>query len=99
MATCIGDAPAVAVALSGGLDSTAVLLHAHKLSQRDGRGLIAITANIQDDQGRSSATVAQELLDALDLRCAFSVVRIQQIHLRLFLSPAGILEDHYVAPQ
>lgn len=74
VADCIGDAPVVAVALSGGLDSTAVLLHTHELCQNEGRRLIAITANIRDDRGQSSAIVAQRLIDVLHLRCEFSVV-------------------------
>ncbi len=75
VATCIGNASAVAVALSGGLDSTAVLFHAHELCQREGRRLVALTVDLEDDAGRSSAIVAQRLIEALHLHCELHVIR------------------------
>lgn len=75
VSTCMGDASVIAVALSGGLDSTAVLFHAHELCQREGRRLLALTIDLQDDAGRSCAVVAQQLIDALGLSCELDVIK------------------------
>src|SRR5579875_208155 len=75
VATCMGGASVVAVALSGGLDSTAVLFHAHELCQREGRRLLALTIDLTDDAGRSCAVVARQLIDALGISCELHIIR------------------------
>ena len=69
---CVGDASTIAVALSGGLDSTAVLYHASKVYQD--RRLIAITSDLQDDRGVSSASVAQRLVENLSVPCELHIL-------------------------
>lgn len=69
---CVGDASTIAVALSGGLDSTAVLYHASKVCQD--RRLIAITSDLQDDHGVSCASVAQRLVENLSVPCELHVL-------------------------
>jgi asparagine synthase (glutamine-hydrolysing) len=55
----------VAVNLSGGLDSLAVLWHAVRLQPR--RRVVAYTADLVDDAGASASSVVRQLLTALDL--------------------------------
>lgn len=69
---CVGDASTIAVALSGGLDSTAVLYHASKVCQD--RRLIAITSDLQDDRGVSCASVAQHLVESLSVPCELRIL-------------------------
>ncbi len=75
LATCISDAGVVAVAVSGGLDSTAVLFHTHELCQREGRRLLAVTIDLTDDTGQSSAIIARQLVEALRLSCELHIVK------------------------
>lgn len=70
---CVGDASTIAVALSGGLDSTAVLYHASKVCQD--RRLIAITSDLQDDNGVSCASVAQHLVESLSVPCELRILK------------------------
>jgi asparagine synthetase B (glutamine-hydrolysing) len=69
IATCIDNASTVAVALSGGLDSLAVLWHTQAICERDGRHLVAVTADLQDDTGQSSLISARHLIEALQINC------------------------------
>jgi len=68
---CIGDASTVAVLFSGGLDSTAVLLYADRLCRREGRRLIAITADLISDHGVHIAETARHLAEDLEVVCEF----------------------------
>jgi asparagine synthetase B (glutamine-hydrolysing) len=69
---CVGNASTIAVSLSGGLDSTAVLYHTSKVCQ--GRRLLAITSDLQDDCGVSCATIAQQLVEDLSISCELHIV-------------------------
>lgn len=71
LAYSIGDAATVAVALSGGLDSLAVLYHASKLCLRDGRRLVAVTTDLPDDTGHRCIPVVQQVVRDLSLSCEF----------------------------
>jgi len=75
VASCMGDASVVAVALSGGLDSTVVLFHAHELCRREGHRLLAMTIDLMDDSGRSCAVVARQLIESLGLSCELHVIK------------------------
>jgi Asparagine synthase (glutamine-hydrolyzing) len=59
------DAQTIGVSVSGGLDSLACLVHAHAVAQ--GRRIIAFTADMTDDQGRSCVPVVSQLLSDLNL--------------------------------
>lgn len=71
---CIGDARVVAVLFSGGLDSTAVLLHADAICRRLGLKLIAITADLVSDRHSRAVNVAKQLIEALEIRCDLGLV-------------------------
>ncbi|WP_191878620.1 asparagine synthase-related protein [Streptomyces filipinensis] len=72
----------IGVAVSGGLDSLATLVHACRVA--DGRRVIAFTIDMTDDDGRSSVAVVRTLLRSLALE-----------HVRLeVISP----EDRRAAP-
>ncbi|MBL1086871.1 hypothetical protein JK359_33740, partial [Streptomyces actinomycinicus] len=55
----------IGVAVSGGLDSLATLVHACQVA--DGRRVIAFTIDMTDDDGRSSVAVVRTLLRSLAL--------------------------------
>lgn len=59
------EADTIGVALSGGLDSLATLLHVCEAAE--GRRVIAFTGDHNDDQGRSCVPVVKRLLSDLDL--------------------------------
>ncbi|MBT2439927.1 hypothetical protein J7E93_07290 [Streptomyces sp. ISL-36] len=59
------DADTIGVALSGGLDSLATLLHVCEAV--DGRQVIAFTGDHRDDRGRSCVPVVRRLLSDLGL--------------------------------
>ena len=63
----IGDANTVAVTLSGGMDSAAVLAAAKRICSKDGRRLIAICLNSPDDQGNRPAKAAAKIMCALGI--------------------------------
>ena len=65
----MGRSDPVAVAVSGGLDSMAVLWHADALCRKEGRRLIAVVADLVDDRGVSSADVVRRLVSALQISC------------------------------
>lgn len=58
-------AETIGVSVSGGLDSLASLVHAHAVAE--GRRVIAFTADMTDDRGRSCVPVVARLLRDLDL--------------------------------
>lgn len=57
----------VAVSVSGGLDSLAVLVEAARIAAADGRRVLAAVTDLTDDSGRSSVPVARRLIDAAGL--------------------------------
>lgn len=87
VAATIADHQRVAVSLSGGLDSLAVLLaaRAHQArraghARRSGRGgLVALSVDLVDDQGVSAADVAAAQLAALAPEVPHVVVRPDQL--------------------
>ena len=62
---CVGRAERVAVALSGGLDSAAVLHHASRISTRRRLKLSALIIAADDDAGRSNVPIATMLAKLL----------------------------------
>lgn len=58
-------AETIGVSVSGGLDSLMTLVHAHAVA--DGRRVIAFTADMTDDRGRSCVPVVSRLLHDLGL--------------------------------
>jgi Asparagine synthase len=70
----IGDAAAVGVSFSGGLDSLAVLWHADRLCQASHRQLIATVINLEDDEGASAAGRARELIRDLGIQAELIVI-------------------------
>ena len=75
VASCIGDASIIAVAISGGLDSSAVLFHAYEICQREKRQVLALTIDLMDDQGQTCAQGVRQLIDALGISCELLVLR------------------------
>lgn len=71
---CIGDGQRIGIALSGGLDSAAVLYTAAQILKRDGRALVAFTSPARDDDGLLNTEVASRLVDALAPRVQLVVV-------------------------
>jgi asparagine synthase (glutamine-hydrolysing) len=65
----VGGHGCVAVAFSGGMDSAAVLHAAAGICARDGRRLVAVTIDADDDDGRSTMRVARAVIDALQAGC------------------------------
>lgn len=74
VARAIGDAPTVLVLASGGMDSSAVLVHAARQCAREGRRLHAVVWNLRDQLGRATAALVHRQLRALDLRCELHVL-------------------------
>lgn len=66
--SCMAEHETVAVSVSGGLDSLAVLLEAAHIAAADGRTVIAVMAEMRDDAGRSNVPIVQRFLAAPDLR-------------------------------
>ncbi|TMC55654.1 MAG: hypothetical protein E6J20_00170 [Chloroflexi bacterium] len=75
VATCIGQHEVVAVALSGGLDSLAVLQSCSKRAKKDGRRLVAVVAEMIDDSGTTNAVGAWRLVRDLGINCTFLIAR------------------------
>jgi asparagine synthase (glutamine-hydrolysing) len=67
----------VAVSVSGGLDSLAVLLAAARIAEADGRKVVATIAEMTDDAGTSNVPVMRRLIVAAGLRNV--VLRISQL--------------------
>lgn len=74
VAACLGDSEIVAVALSGGLDSLAVLYHCSALCRREGRRLVAIVDEMLDDQGVPASALARSLIKKFAIDCELHVV-------------------------
>lgn len=68
---CVQDAGTVAVAVSGGIDSLAVLAAVHRLP---GRRVVAVTSDSVDSSGRSPAALVRRQLAALDARIPLLVL-------------------------
>ena len=66
--SCMADHETVAVSVSGGLDSLAVLVEAARIAETDGRTVIAVMAAMTDDGGCSNVPVVQRLIAAAGLR-------------------------------
>lgn len=89
VAECIGDATTVAVVFSGGLDSTAVLLHAAALCKERGGKLFAITADLETDDGRPTSDIAAGLIKQLDIEAELHVVSASFNEKEIMWSPVG----------
>ena len=74
VAACVGESASVAVIFSGGLDSTAVLVHAASLCRERGAKLFAITADLEADEGRPTREIASGLIRRLDVGAELHVV-------------------------
>jgi asparagine synthetase B (glutamine-hydrolysing) len=61
----VGDHECVAVALSGGLDSVALVERTARICRRQQRRLITVTMAVTDDLGRRPATIAARALEFL----------------------------------
>lgn len=66
---CMDTADTIAIALSGGMDSAAVLRAAGEIAERDNRHLIALTVDIVDDSGVSAYATAARVIEGLGARC------------------------------
>jgi asparagine synthase (glutamine-hydrolysing) len=64
----MADHEIVAVSVSGGLDSFAVLLQAARIADEDGRKVVATIAEMIDDAGYSNVVIAQRLITSANLR-------------------------------
>jgi asparagine synthase (glutamine-hydrolysing) len=73
----IGEAEVVAVAHSGGLDSSVLLYTVARIGRHEGRRVIAVTVDVLDDRGRSTGAVAAQVADALGIDC--ELVRIDPV--------------------
>ncbi|SPT51537.1 asparagine synthase-related protein [Actinomadura madurae] len=93
----MGDADTVVVMFSGGIDSTAVLWHAHEACRRQGRRLAVVTWGLRDQFGRSTGMVAERSLRGLGLDLDITVVPAEWRSLpEPPWSPAGPRHDYYV---
>lgn len=75
--SAIGSAKAVAITVSGGLDSAVVLQTAAKWCRANDRRLMAVSLDIVDDDGGSPAAGARRLIDALGVDAELHVVAAQ----------------------
>lgn len=73
----IGSAGRVAVTVSGGMDSAAVLATAARVCRRSDRELVAVVLGIPDDTGGSPAVMAQALIEALGVDVPILVVNAE----------------------
>ena len=64
---CMADHETVAVSVSGGLDSFAVLIEAARITEADGRTVVATMAEMIDDAGCSNVPVVRRLVAAAGL--------------------------------
>ncbi|MGP4001576.1 asparagine synthase-related protein [Streptomyces sp. 8N706] len=82
------NAETIGVSVSGGLDSLMTLVHAHAVA--DGRRVIAFTADMTDDRGRSCVPVVTGLLRDLDLTTVdLEVIDPKRHHAEPRWSPLG----------
>jgi hypothetical protein len=85
-----GDGSTVAVAVSGGLDSLAVLYHADRMCKEEGRPLVALVADLVDDRGASSAAIVERCVAALGISCELAVFSQEELtDAEVPWSPAG----------
>lgn len=73
VARAAGEAPTLAVTVSGGVDSAAVLWAASAFAARAGRRVVAVSLDLPDDYGGSAAERARGVLDALGLQVELHV--------------------------
>lgn len=93
---CIGDARVVAVMYSGGLDSTSVLAQAGEVCKADGRRLLALVWNLDDQFGMPTGQLAHRQLRAMDIPCELRVLPVSWRDLpEPEWSPLGIRLDYY----
>lgn len=71
---CVEQHQTVAVSVSGGIDSLAVLVTAEELVRRQGREVVAVMAEMTDDLGVSNVSVVRDLINGLGLKCKVIVV-------------------------
>lgn len=76
VARCVADAGTVAVSFSGGIDSLAVLWNLDRYCRSSSRRLIAITANLVDDEGQHSKDIAARQIASLGIKCEHVVVNV-----------------------
>lgn len=74
----IGDSEGIAVEVSGGLDSLAVLATVLKEVGVD-RRVMAVTIDMTDDRGRSNVPIVQRLIDALDYDCELLTAPLSRV--------------------
>lgn len=65
--SCMAGHETVAVSISGGLDSLAVLVEATRVAAEDGRRVIGVVAALTDDAGVSNVPIVQRLAAAAGL--------------------------------
>ncbi|WP_283133091.1 asparagine synthase-related protein [Rhizohabitans arisaemae] len=93
---CIGEADVVAVMYSGGLDSTSVLVTAAEICRAEGRRLLAIVWNLDDQYGVPTGQLAHRQLKAMEVPCELKVMPVDWRSLpEPGWSPAGIRIDYY----
>lgn len=71
----VGNSKKVVVSLSGGLDSFAVLCLLLETPQAADMDIVAISADLRDDAGRSATSVISSLLNALPRRIELVVIK------------------------
>lgn len=71
----MGDAATVAVAVSGGMDSVAVLAVAASIAHAEGRRCVAVTVQRRLDSGASTSDSAIRLIRELGIDCEHRVVQ------------------------
>lgn len=74
----IGDSEGIAVEVSGGLDSLAVLTAVLKEAGAD-RRVMAVTIDMTDDRGRSNVPIVQRLIGALGHNCELLTAPLSQV--------------------
>lgn len=93
---CVGDADVVAVMYSGGLDSTSVLVQAAEICKADGRRLLALVWNLDDQFGVPTGQLAHRQLKAMQVDCELHVLPVDWRSLpEPEWSPGGIRLDYY----
>lgn len=93
---CIGDAEVVAVMYSGGLDSTSVLVQTAKICQAEGRRLLAMVWNLDDQFGMPTGQLAHRQLKAMDVACELHVLPVDWRDLpEPEWTPLGMRLDYY----
>lgn len=67
VSSCMADHETVAVSLSGGMDSLAVLIETARIAADEGRRVVAVAADLVDDSGRPCVPTILRLLEAAGL--------------------------------